>query len=182
LVELDYHSFRLYSTRCILVPNEHVPYQDFWIALVQSRNERRVSLSVALTIVSREKEFLFSPLPFAISGPGCPTPYRLYVDSGVVLMCITSLAPVCPLIAPATMVYFGVCQPMLRWLLMFVFNPKYDGGGEKWPQLHQIIISSLILGQVSLRISIPFPMSLASPHGMVLLFSFPHRIVSNFRF
>jgi hypothetical protein len=64
-------------------------------------------------------------------------------------MCITSLAPVCPLIAPAALLYYAVCQPMLRWLLVFVFKPKYDGGGDKWPQLHQIIISSMILGQVS---------------------------------
>lgn len=70
-------------------------------------------------------------------------------------MCITSLAPVCPLIAPATLVYYGVCQPMLRWLLIFVFKPKYDGGGDKWPQLHQIILSSMILGQVSSLASVP---------------------------
>jgi hypothetical protein len=30
-------------------------------------------------------------------GPGPPTPYRIFVDSGVVFMCITALSPACPL-------------------------------------------------------------------------------------
>jgi len=87
-------------------------------------------------------------------GPGSPVPYRIYVDSGVVFMCITALAPACPLIAPAAMIYFIIVQPILRWLVIFVYRPKYDGGGDKWPQLHQIIIASLILGQILMAVTL----------------------------
>jgi hypothetical protein len=66
-------------------------------------------------------------------GPGGPVPYRIYVDSGVVFLCIVALAPACPLIAPAGLVYFLVISPMLRWLLVFVYRPDFDGGGGRWP-------------------------------------------------
>lgn len=48
------------------------------------------------------------------------------------------------------LMYFITVIPMLRWLLIFAYRPKFDGGGDKWPKLHHIIVSSLILGQVSL--------------------------------
>jgi hypothetical protein len=89
-------------------------------------------------------------------GPGGPPPYRLYVDSGTVWMCIAALAPSCPVVAPAGMIYFIVVIPMLRWLLVFVYRPKFDGGGDKWPYLHDMVISSLILGQVSAIMFSPF--------------------------
>ena len=63
-------------------------------------------------------------------------------------MCITSLAPTCPLIAPAALLFYVVSIPMLRWMQIFVFRPKYDGGGNLLPVLHEILISSLILGQI----------------------------------
>jgi len=79
--------------------------------------------------------------------PGGPPPYRIYVDSGVVFMCITSIAPSCPIIAPIASVYYMLFIPMLRWLHIFVYRPWYDGGGHRLPVIHEIIISSLILGQ-----------------------------------
>jgi hypothetical protein len=56
--------------------------------------------------------------------PGGPPPYRINVDSGVVFMCITSLAPVAPLIAPFATLYYMIFIPMLRWLNIFVYRPK----------------------------------------------------------
>ena len=47
-------------------------------------------------------------------GSGPPIPYRLYVDSGVVVMSLVALAPASPLIAPASLIYFLWCQPLLR--------------------------------------------------------------------
>jgi hypothetical protein len=35
----------------------------------------------------------------------------------------------------------------LRWL-------QYDGGGGKWPQLHHIVISALILGQILMSVTL----------------------------
>lgn len=81
-------------------------------------------------------------------GPGGPPPYRIYVDGGTALMCIVAIAPACPLIAPLALAYYAVMLLMLRWLLLFVYRPWYDAGGNKWPALHEIIISATIFGQV----------------------------------
>jgi hypothetical protein len=83
-------------------------------------------------------------------GPGGPPPYRIYVDSGTAHMCIVAMAPVCPLIAPLALLYYIVILLMLRWLLVFVYRPWYDAGGNKWPALHEIVVSSTIFGQVLL--------------------------------
>ncbi|KAL7557538.1 hypothetical protein ACA910_019251 [Epithemia clementina (nom. ined.)] len=85
-------------------------------------------------------------------GPGPPPPYRLYVDSGVVLMCLLALSPASPLVAPAAFVYFLWCQPLLRRCCIFVYRPKFDGGGLRWPFIFDMIISSLLVGQVLLTI------------------------------
>jgi hypothetical protein len=82
------------------------------------------------------------------SGPGGPVPYRIYVDSGVVFLCVVALAPVSPLIAPAALLYFLVFSPMLRWLLIFVYRPDHDGGGQRWPLIFEIFMSAMILAQV----------------------------------
>jgi hypothetical protein len=65
-------------------------------------------------------------------------------------MCIVAIAPVCPLIAPLVLAYFVMMLLMLRWLLTFVYRPWYDAGGNKWPALHEIILSATIFGQVLL--------------------------------
>ena len=40
--------------------------------------------------------------------------------------------------------------PVLRWILIFVHRPRYDGGGNIWPLLHDILLSSMIVAQVLL--------------------------------
>jgi len=81
-------------------------------------------------------------------GPGAETPYRIYVDSGYIFACLTALAPVCPLVGTLGLFYFIAISPMIRWLLVFAYRPKFDGGGNKWPKLHHIIISSMLFGQL----------------------------------
>jgi len=93
-------------------------------------------------------------------GAGGPTPYRIYVDSGIVLLCIVGLSPMVPIVAPIATIYFIVVQPMLRWLLIFVYRPRYDTGGERWPLCHQIIISSLIMAQILLSVTLALKGSL----------------------
>ena len=88
-------------------------------------------------------------LLFSFSGPGAELPFRIYVDSGWILSAMTTLAPVCPLIGPFALFYFVALAPMLRFLVVFAYRPKFDSGGDKWPNLHHIVISSLLLGQVS---------------------------------
>ena len=86
------------------------------------------------------------------SGPGAEVSYRVYVDSGYVFAVMTALAPLCPLLGFCCLLYFIIIVPMMRWLIVFAYRPVFDGGGAKWPSLHHIIVSSLILGQVSFRI------------------------------
>eukprot|EP00536_Pseudo-nitzschia_multiseries_P007467 jgi/Psemu1/195687/e_gw1.176.6.1 len=80
-------------------------------------------------------------------GPGAEIPYRIYVDNGYIFACMTTLAPLCPLIGPFALLYFILIAPMLRWVLVFGYRPKFDGGGDKWPKLHHIIVTSLLMGQ-----------------------------------
>jgi len=87
-------------------------------------------------------------------GPGGPLPFRVYVDSGLVFLCIVALSPVCPLIAPFGFIYFLLFTPILRWLLIFVYRPDYDGGGLRWPLIHEMLISVLIVAQVLLFVQI----------------------------
>lgn len=63
-------------------------------------------------------------------------------------MCITSLGPAAPIIAPFATLYYMIFIPMLRWLHIFVYRPKYDAGGARFPIYHDQVISSLILAQV----------------------------------
>lgn len=80
-------------------------------------------------------------------GSGSEVPYRIYVDHGYVFACMLVLGPFCPLIGPFALLYFIVLAPMIRWVLVFQYRPQFDGGGDKWPKLHHIIISSLLLSQ-----------------------------------
>ena len=105
-------------------------------------------------------------------GPGGPPPYRIYVDGGTALMCLAAMAPVCPLIAPLAMIYLAIMLLMLRWLLVFVYRPWYDAGGNKWPALHEIILSATIFGQVLLT-TILFMRYAIIPGFMVGLAIFP---------
>jgi len=86
-------------------------------------------------------------------GPGAEASFRIYVNSGYVFACLTVLAPLCPLIGPFGLLYFVVQSPMLRWLMVFSYRPKFDGGGDKWPKLHHMIITSLVLSQLLVSVS-----------------------------
>jgi len=96
-------------------------------------------------------------------GPGGPTPYRIYVDSGVVLMCLLALAPASPLLAPACLIYFLVCQPLLRRNLIFMYRPKFDGGGLRFPFIFDMIISAVIIGQILLATQMGLKQARKSP-------------------
>lgn len=85
-------------------------------------------------------------------GPGGPTPYRLFIDSGVVLMCCVALSPASPLVAPASLVYFVLLEPLLRRNCIFVYRQRYDDGGMRWIFVFDMIISLLIVGQLLLSL------------------------------
>ncbi len=117
-------------------------------------------------------------------GAGGPTPYRIYVDSGIVLLCVVGLSPMVPIVAPIALIYFIVVQPMLRWLLIFVYRPRYDTGGEKWPLCHQIIISALIMAQILTSVTLALKGSLGGAIfiGFCTLCTFMFSLMTEDRF
>lgn len=83
-------------------------------------------------------------------GPGGPIPFRIYIDSGVVFMALVSITPIAPLLAPASLVYFLYCSPLLRRNLIFLYRPTFDAGGLRWPFLSEILFCSLFVAQILL--------------------------------
>ena len=83
-------------------------------------------------------------------GPGGPIPYRIYIDGGTVFICALAIAPQAPLIAPLCFIYFIFSQPMLRRNVIYMYRPKFDGGGHRWPFLFDMVITSMLVGQVLL--------------------------------
>ena len=66
------------------------------------------------------------------------------------MLCLFALAPASPLIAPAAFTYFLFCTPMLRWTVIFLYRPKFDIGGGRFPFMFDICISAMIAGQIFL--------------------------------
>jgi hypothetical protein len=62
-------------------------------------------------------------------GIGRDVPYRIYVDSGYIFACLISMAPMVPLLGPFCLLHFLIVSPILRWLLVFTYRPKFDSGG-----------------------------------------------------
>lgn len=87
-------------------------------------------------------------------GPGGPVPYRLYIDSGMVFLCLMAISPVAPIIAPPCFFYFLFIQPLLRRNLIFVYRPRFDGGGNRWPFIFRMCISSMIVGIILLTMQL----------------------------
>jgi hypothetical protein len=65
---------------------------------------------------------------------------------------LLALAPASPIVAPACAVYFLFCQPLLRRNLIFMYRPKFDGGGFRWPFMFDMCISSLLYGAILLTV------------------------------
>ena len=86
----------------------------------------------------------------SLSGAGAPVPYRIYVDSGVVMLCLFALAPASPLIAAAAFIYFLFCAPLLRWTMIFLYKPRFDIGGQRFPFIFDMCVSGMVVGQILL--------------------------------
>ena len=72
-------------------------------------------------------EFAFIKSESVAFRPGGHTPYRIYIDSGVVFLCTVSLSIVSPLIAPCALLYFLFCTPLWRRQLIFVYRYVLQG-------------------------------------------------------
>jgi hypothetical protein len=147
----------------------------------------RFTVVLPLIYLLQANTFIFEALGMHVArrlvsggGAGGSTPYRIYVDSGTVLMCILALAPASPLVAPATFLYFLVCQPLLRRNFIFLYRPKFDGGGLRFPFIFDMAISALIVGQIllttqmglkqalgpAIAAGLPIPFTIMFSHGM----------------
>ena len=78
-------------------------------------------------------------------GMGGPLPFRLYVDSSVVLLCALTFTIISPLVLPCTLVYFLVTTPLWRRQLILVYRPMFDAGGMRWPFLFNVVMSALYM-------------------------------------
>jgi len=75
-------------------------------------------------------------------------PYRVYVNCSVIFLCLVALAPLCPIVAPFSLLYFLFLTPLLKWGFVFIYRPTFDAGGMRWPLLHNILMISIITSQV----------------------------------
>lgn len=66
------------------------------------------------------------------------------------MLCVFALAPASPLISAAAFLYFLFAVPMLRWTLIFLYKPKFDIGGQRFPFLCDMFFSGIFVGQVLL--------------------------------
>lgn len=81
-------------------------------------------------------------------GAGNRVPYRWYVESGMVLMFVLALAPAAPIVAPFAVLYFLVCNPIIRYVLIFTYKPSFDAGGRRFPFLFEMAMSSMLVSQI----------------------------------
>jgi hypothetical protein len=90
------------------------------------------------------------------------------VDSGVVMLCLFALAPASPLIAPAAFVYFLLCTPLLRWTMIFLYRPKFDIGGGRFPFIFDVCVSGMVVGQILLTTMLGLKRATGPAVGAVL--------------
>jgi len=136
----------------------------------------RTTMTLPLQYMLQVNTFIFSWIGWRCcarctmgGGPGGPIPYRIYVDGGVVFVCVVSLAPQSPLVAPAALLYYLFCVPLWRRNCIFLYRPKFDSGGERWPFLSDVLITSLFMGQFLLTLQ----MVLRDAFGPALIAAFP---------
>lgn len=141
----------------------------------------RFTIILPINFLLQFNTFLFSFLGWKCcsrltigGGPGGPVPYRIFVDSGVVLMCTVALGPASPLVAPAALAYFLLCEPLLRRNVIFVYRPRYDDGGLRWMFIFDMIISALVVGQMLLALQMGLKNALGP--GLIATLAIPATI------
>jgi hypothetical protein len=115
----------------------------------------RTTITLPLHYLLQINTFIFSCLGWHCcarmvrgGGPGGPVPYRLFIDTGVVLLCVLALAPASPLVTPFALAHFALSEPLLRRNIIFMYRPKFDAGGIRWIFLFEMVMSSLLFAHV----------------------------------
>ena len=138
-----------------IAANTPLGVSGIWLNWIIVRTTMTLPLQYLITINS----FAFDCLGWKCcsrcvmgGGPGGPIPYRIYIDGGVVFLCVVALAPQSPLVAVAALLYYFVCIPLWRRNCIFMYRPRFDSGGERWPFLSDVLIGSLFMGQFLLTL------------------------------
>lgn len=66
------------------------------------------------------------------------------------MLCLFALAPASPLISFAAFFYFLVCVPILRWTTIFLYKPRFDIGGKRFPFCFDMLVSGMLVGNILL--------------------------------
>lgn len=90
----------------------------------------------------------------------------------MVLMFVLALAPAAPILAPFAVMYFIVCNPILRYILIFTYKPQFDAGGVRFPFLFEMIMSSMFVSQILMSVMLALK-NAAGPAVIALLLSVP---------
>jgi Calcium-dependent channel, 7TM region, putative phosphate len=77
-------------------------------------------------------------------------PYRIYVESAAVLLCSMAFSPQAPILSPFAVLFFLVSTPLTRFVVIFTYKPPFDSGGSRWPRLFNMIVLSMMVGQILL--------------------------------
>ena len=99
-------------------------------------------------------------------------------------MCTIALSPICPLLAPASALYFLFCIPLWRRNCIFIYRPTFDAGGALWPFLSDVCLTSMMFAQVFLTVimSLKKAVGPAVLAALPIVFVFAYRRVSRKRF
>ena len=68
-------------------------------------------------------------------------------------MCVVSMTPIAPLVAPMALIYFLFCTPLWRRNCIYVYRPDFDSGGIRWPFLSDIFVSCIVASQILLTVT-----------------------------
>lgn len=117
-------------------------------------------------------------------GPGGPIPYRIYIDSGIVFLCVVGLSPISPLLAPAGLMYFLFCAPLWRRNCVYMYRPNFDTGGIRWPFLADVLLSAICVSAILLCTTMALKKALgpAILSGLSLVPVYLHRRSTRKRF
>jgi len=138
-----------------IAANTPLGVSGIWLNWIIVRTTMTLPLQYLITVNS----FIFDCIGWKCcarcvmgGGPGGPIPYRIYIDGGVVFLCVVALAPQSPLVAAAALLYYFFCSPLWRRNCIFLYRPRFDSGGDRWPFLSDMLISSLFMGQLLLTL------------------------------
>eukprot|EP00743_Colponemidia_sp_Colp-15_P009572 GILK01010469.1.p1 GENE.GILK01010469.1~~GILK01010469.1.p1 ORF type:complete len:796 (-),score=129.17 GILK01010469.1:124-2511(-) len=95
-----------------------------------------------MTVTAKERAEAGDPGPFE---------YPVYYSNVLLMWTLTAVyANMAPLLLGFSVLYFGVCYVVHRYLILYVFVPDMDGGGRLWHSVFRRTMVGLIIAQITL--------------------------------